>query len=102
MKPLELMKLWADLQNLFNDPKLSDEDKFMVGREVLAGLPPALTYTAAPYTRALVEKFIKTELEKYRGNTTTGAEAPKSPTQEVKAPVRSGKRQEKDRSKRVE
>ena len=100
MKPLELMKLWADLQNILKDPTLSDEDKFMVGREVLASLPPALTYTAGPYTRDLVEKFIKTELEKYRGEP-TGAKAPKSPTKEVKATVRTGQRQEKDRSKRV-
>lgn len=92
MKPLELIKLWSDLQIFLNDPQLTDENKAMVCSEVLRSLPPTMVCTQSPQTRELVEQLIKKELEKHRGRKTST-----DPKKEVEAKVRTGKRQEKDR-----
>lgn len=93
MKPLELLKLWSDLQIVLNDSRFSANDKAMVCSEVLRSLPPAMVCTHAPETRELVGQLIKKELENYRG-TTTGKPTPEqTPTKEVETKVRPGKRE---------
>lgn len=91
MKPIELIKLWSDLQIFLNDTAASDEDKAMVAEEVRRSLPPIMVCTSSPQTYAVVEKLIKAELEKYRGNTRT-TKAAKDPAKEVKAKVGTRKR----------
>jgi hypothetical protein len=98
VKPIELIKLWSDLQIFLSDPKLSNEDKAVVVEEVRRSLPPIMVCTSSTQTHGIIEKLIKKELENYRGTSTgTNTDKPSAP-KEVKATVRTGKRQEKDRS----
>lgn len=85
MKPLELMKLWSDLQTILNNPEHTDEVKLKVGEEVLRGLPPTLTCAHSTFTREYVESLIRKELENYRGKQQTTEK-------KVEAEVRSGER----------
>jgi hypothetical protein len=87
VKPIELLKLWSDLQTIL--PTVSDKDKAMVVSEILRSLPPAMT-SSCPYTYELVTGLLRKELEEARGRQPT---EPKDPTPEVKAEVGPGERE---------
>ena len=65
MKPIELLKLWSDLQTIL--PTIDKTDRFMVVSEILRSLPPAMT-SSCPYTYELVAGLLRKELEEARGN----------------------------------
>jgi hypothetical protein len=95
VKPIELLKLWSDLKVILQT--LEDADRIMVVREVLQGLPPAMT-SQCPHTHELVVGFLRKELEETRGRQPTET---KDPTPEVKAEVGTRQRKEKNRSNGV-
>lgn len=93
MKPIELLKLWSDLKAIL--PTLEDADRIMVVREVLQGLPPAMT-SQCPHTHEMVVGFLRKELEETRGRQPTTET--KNPAQEVETKVGTRQRKEKHRS----
>lgn len=90
MKPLELMKLWSDLQIILKDPSFTDEQKLKVGEEVLRGLPPTLMCVHSSFTREFVESLIRKELENYRGKQQT---TEKTVEAEIRPTKREGSKQ---------
>jgi hypothetical protein len=92
VKPIELLKLWSDLKEIL--PTLEDADRIVVVREVLQGLPPAMT-SQCPQTHELVVGFLRKELEETRGRQPTTET--KNPTQEVETKVGTRQRKEKNR-----
>jgi hypothetical protein len=85
VKPIELLKLWSDLQAVL--PLLTDEQKLVALEETRKSIPPAMVCFSAK-VHAIVCSLIEKELEKY-GRTD---DKPKDRPKELKAPVRARKR----------
>jgi hypothetical protein len=97
VKPIELLKLWSDLKVILQT--LEDTDRIMVVREVLQGLPPAMT-SQCPHTHELVVGFLRKELEETRGRRLP-QDKPQDRPEELKAEVGTRQRKEKNRSNGV-
>lgn len=87
MKPIELLKLWSDLQAAL--PSLTDEQKIVALEETRRSLPPAMV-CFSPKVHEIVVCLIKKELETY-GRTN---DKPEVRPKERKAKVGSGQREQ--------
>lgn len=82
MKPIELIRQWADLKQVINDPAFTQEEKEAMAQEVLTNLPAAVLCTSSQKTRIAIAGA----LEKLYGGTQTTKK-------ESQAEVRPGKRE---------
>lgn len=94
MKPIELLKLWSDLQASL--PLIPDEKKAAVLRDVLRNFPPAMLSQCLD-TYETVRGLIEKELETYGKAKDQPEDGPKERDPEVRPRERQGSKQSKVR-----